>query len=182
MKLAKMTLILAAMLYLSGCASGAKVENMAYQGAQKNYSEALKQSVEVGDVTGGKETNPLWTSEISSEAFSSAVKQSLSDQGLLSENGRYKLTVNMLSVEQPFMGFDLEVTTYVQYSLVDSQDNSVVFKETIIAPYTATMNDAFAAVKRLRLANEGAGQKNIEMLLEKLSELKITKNQISLAE
>lgn len=182
MKLAKMTLILAAMLYLSGCASGAKVENMAYQGAQKNYSEELKQSVEVGDVTGGKETNPLWTSEISSEAFSSAVKQSLSDQGLLSENGRYKLTVNMLSVEQPFMGFDLEVTTYVQYSLVDSQDNSVVFKETIIAPYTATMNDAFAAVKRLRLANEGAGRKNIEMLLEKLSELKVTKNQISLAE
>jgi len=182
MKLAKMTLILAAILYLSGCASGAKVENMAYQGAQKNYSEELKQSVEVGDVTGGKETNPLWTSEISSDAFASAVKQSLSDQGLLSENGRFKLTVNMLSVEQPFMGFDLEVTTYVQYSLVDSQDNSVVFKETIIAPYTATMNDAFAAVKRLRLANEGAGQKNIEMLLEKLSELKITKNQISLAE
>lgn len=182
MKLAKMTLILAAMLYLSGCASGAKVENMAYQGAQKNYSAELKQSVEVGDVTGGKETNPLWTSEISSDAFSTAVKQSLSDQGLLSENGRYKLTVNMLSVEQPFMGFDLEVTTYVEYSLVDSEDNSVVFKETIIAPYTATMNDAFAAVKRLRLANEGAGQKNIEMLLEKLSELKITTNQISLAE
>ena len=88
----------------------------------------------------------------------------------------------MLSVDQPFMGFDLEVTTYVEYSLVDSTNDSVIFKETIIAPYTATMSDAFAAIKRLRLANEGAGQKNIEMLLEKLSELKINQSEISLAE
>ncbi|MBL1457324.1 MULTISPECIES: hypothetical protein [unclassified Methylophaga] len=182
MKIAKISLILVAILYLSGCASGAKVENMTYQGAQKNYSEGLKQSVEVAKVSGGKETNPLWTSEISSDAFSTAVKQSLSTQGLLSDNGRYKLTVNMLSVDQPFMGFDLEVTTYVEYSLVDSTNDSVIFKETIIAPYTATMSDAFAAIKRLRLANEGAGQKNIEMLLEKLSELKINQSEISLAE
>lgn len=182
MKIAKISFIFVAILYLSGCASGAKVENMTYQGAQKNYSEELKQSVEVAEVSGGKETNPLWTSEISSDAFSTAVKQSLSEQGLLSDEGRYKLTVNMLKVDQPFMGFDLEVTTYVQYSLVDSKDNLVVFKETIIAPYTATMNDAFAAVKRLRLANEGAGKKNIEALLEKLSELNIEESEISLAE
>jgi hypothetical protein len=44
------------------------------------------------------------------------------------------------------------------------------------------MSEAFAAIKRLRLANEGAGQKNIEMLLEKLSELKINQSEISLAE
>ena len=42
MKIAKISLILVAILYLSGCASGAKVENMTYQGAQKNYSEGLK--------------------------------------------------------------------------------------------------------------------------------------------
>ena len=78
-------------------------------------------------------------------------------------------------------GFDLEVKTHVQYTLTNSINNSILFNKTIVAPHTATFNDAFVAVKRLRLANEGSGMKNIEQFLEKLSELKINKNQISLA-
>ncbi len=62
-----------------------------------------------------KKTNPLWTSEISSEAFSGAVRGSLQAQGLLSDDGRYKLVVNMLKVDQPIFGLDFEVTTHVQY-------------------------------------------------------------------
>ncbi len=181
MKLIKFALILTAAIYITGCASGAKMENMTFHGEQKSYSEELKQSVGLSDVTGGKETNPAWISEISDEAFSGAVKRSLQEQGLLSDDGKYKLKVKLIKVEQPMFGFDLEVKTHVQYTLTNSINNSILFNKTIVAPHTATFNDAFVAVKRLRLANEGSGMKNIEQFLEKLSELKINKNQISLA-
>ena len=179
MKFTKIILILAAIIYLSGCASGAKMENMVFHGSQKVYSESLKDSLEVSSVTGGQKTNPAWTSEISSNAFSGAVKESLLAQGLLSDNGRYQLKVAMLRVDQPLFGLDLKVTTYVQYILTDISSGSIILNETVTAPYTATFSDAFAAVKRLRLANEGAGKKNIEALLEKLSALKIRENEVS---
>ena len=182
MKFVKIVLIVATIIYVSGCASGAKMENMTYQGDKKVYSEELHHNLEVSKISGGQETNPLWTSEISSEAFSGAVKQSLLAEGLLSEEGRYKLVVEMVKVEQPFFGLDLEVTTHVQYILTDSKNNSIVFDETIIAPQTATFSDSAIAIKRLRLANEGAGNKNIEAFLEKLSALNIDKNKISVSE
>jgi hypothetical protein len=62
------------------------------------------------------------------------------------------------------------------------ENNSIVFDETIIAPHTATFSDSAIAIKRLRLANEGAGNKNIEAFLEKLSALNIDKNEISVSE
>nr|VFJ49852.1 MAG: hypothetical protein BECKDK2373B_GA0170837_102630 [Candidatus Kentron sp. DK] len=103
-------------------------------------------------------------------------------QGLLSDDGRYKLVVKMLSVDQPILGLDLEVTTRVQYILTDSTNNAVVLDEVVIAPYIATFSDAAFAIERLRLANEGSGKKNIEGLLEKLSRLRIGKNEISLVQ
>ena len=182
MKIIKIALLLTAVIYITGCASGAKMENMAYKGEQKVYAQDLRQSVGLSGVSGGKRTNPAWTSEISDEAFSGAVKSSLEAQGLLSDEGVYKLSVQLIKVEQPLFGLDLEVKTHVQYTLTNSTDSSIVFHETIVAPHTATFDDAFAAVKRLRLANEGSGMKNIEKFLEKLSELKISENQISLME
>ena len=77
-------------------------------------------------------------------------------------------------------GMNLTVTTYVNYVLTDSSNNTVILNETIEAPYTATVGDSFAAIKRLRLANEGSGKENIKGLLEKLSALKINPNQVSL--
>lgn len=180
MKTIKMILILTTAAYLSACASGAKIENMSYQGEVKSYDGSFKENVGLSGVSGGKKTNPAWTSQISDEAFTGAVKSSLEAQGLLSKDGRYNLAIRMVKVKQPVFGLNFKVETHVQYTLTNSTDNSVVLNETIVAPYTATFNDAFAGVKRLRLANEGSGKKNIEKFLEKLSELKISKNQVSL--
>lgn len=181
MKLIKLMFVLATCSYLWGCASGAKMENMIYQGDQKNYPGEIQENMELGEVSGGQKTNPAWTSEIDNEAFSGAVKQSLISQGLYSENGKYRLKVNMLKVDQPLFGLDLTVTTYVRYTLTDTESGEIVFDETVIAPHTAGVGDAFVAVKRLRLANEGSAQKNIEELLNELSELRIDVQQISLA-
>ena len=88
----------------------------------------------------------------------------------------------MVEIDQPSFGFDMTVTTHVRYVLTDTTINSVIYDEIIVAPHTATVGDAFAGVKRLRLANEGSGKKNIEGLLEKLSKLKINKNEISVVQ
>ncbi|KEF31298.1 hypothetical protein D777_01647 [Marinobacter nitratireducens] len=181
MRIARTLAVLSALIYLTGCASGAQMGNMVYNGPVKTYDTAVKNSVNVTNVSGGEETNPAWTSEISNEAFSGALKQSLRKQGLLSGNGRYKLEALLLEVDQPVFGLDFEVTTHVKYVLTDRDNNgAVVLNETIVAPYTATIGDAFAAIKRLRLANEGSGKANIEGLLEKLSELKIQPGDVTL--
>jgi hypothetical protein len=180
MNFIKSALILITALYLTGCASGAKMEAMIYQGDQKQYDEKLTKEMNVGSVSGGEETNPAWTSEISDEAFSGALKESLKKQGLFSESGKYKLEVKMLKVDQPMFGLDLTVTTHIQYILKDTQSNRTIMDETIVAEHTATFSDAFAAITRLRLANEGSGLKNIEGVLKKLTGLKIAPQNISL--
>ncbi|MDB4000851.1 hypothetical protein N9451_00125 [bacterium] len=179
MKIIKYGLLVIISTYLLGCASGAQMENMVFQGEQKPYSAELNNNVVVDEVTGGKKTNPAWTSEIDNESFFGAVVGSLKSQGLYSDTGKYRLIVKMLKVEQPLFGLNLEVTTHVRYIVMRKSNNEVVFDDTIITPHTAGFDDAFAAVKRLRLANEGSANKNIEGLLEKLSQLNISANQIS---
>lgn len=174
MKYLRLTGLLLGSVLLYGCAAGAKVENMiAYEQGNLSYSEQLKQQVSVEKVTGGEETNPLWTSEISDAAFAGALRKSLDGEGLLGETGRYQLQANLLKVDQPLIGLDLEVVTHVEYILVDQQTRRIVLQETVVAPHTATVGDAFVAIERLRIANEGSGRKNIETLLTKLAALEI---------
>lgn len=146
MRNARILAVLAALLYLTGCASGAKMGNMVYDGQVKPYDAALQNNVDVTNVSGGEETNPAWTSEIDNNAFAGALKQTLQKQGLLAGSGRYQLEALLLEVDQPVFGLDFEVTTHVKYILTDRENNgAVVLNETIIAPYTATIGDAFAA-------------------------------------
>jgi len=79
------------------------------------------------------------------------------------------------------LGFDLKVTTQVRYVLSNKANNKTVLDETVTAAYTAGVSDAFMGTKRLRLANEGSAKKNIEGLLDKLSQLNIAPEEISLA-
>lgn len=182
MKIMKPIFVLLVCQYLFGCASGAKPENMVFMGEPKVYSAEILENLGVGEVNGGKKTNPAWTSEIDNDAFSNALMESLKSQGLYSDSGNYRLDVDMLKVEQPLFGWDTKVTTHVRYIVISVDRESVVFDETVVTPYTATVDDAFIGVKRLRLANEGSAQKNIEELLNKLSKLQIDSDEIKLSE
>lgn len=179
----KITTVSFIMIFLFGCASGARMENMAYTdtySSKKEFDPSLHNAIDVEQSVGGEETNPAWTSEIGNIQFTNAVKLSLSAHGLLSSSGgRYKLAIHMINVDQPIFGLDMTVTTHVRYTLYDSQTKTKVFDETIIAPYTATFSDAFLGMERLRLANEGSGKENIKGLIEKLSELKIKPKEVS---
>jgi hypothetical protein len=182
MKIVKLFFIAIITTHLYGCASGAKPENMTFSSEHINqYDPSLENSVNLTKVYGGETTNPLWTSEISNEAFRTALLTSLINEGLYAESGRFELKATLERVDQPIFGLDFEVTTYVRYTLTDSQTSEVIFSELIDAAFTAGIGDAFVGVQRLRLANEGAGKSNIEALMNKLAELEIKADDIALA-
>ena len=167
-----------AFLLLTGCASGAKMQNMVAT-PNLSYNLGLKKQISAQQVTGGSETSPLWTSEISCQSFKAAIESSLKSEGLFSDKGRYTLKANIIDVGQPFMGFNMTVTTHVRYILTDVRTNKIVLDEIIVTPFTATVSDAFVAVTRLRLANEGAGKANIKGLLKKLASLQVETQDVS---
>ncbi len=169
----KLRLILALFLVASlfGCASPAMVDNMVYTGSQKTYPSEIENNMEIRTTKGGKETNPMWTSEIDNESLQAALQRSLDQQGLLSETGNYKLDVTLIAADQPIFGLNFKVTTVIRYVITEAGSANIIFEESITAQFTATVGDAFVAIKRLRLANEGSVRTNIEMFLNRLSKL-----------
>ncbi len=128
-------------------------------------------------VTGGKETNPLWTSQISSDAFAQALRDSIQKSGLFSSvtdgGANYKLNAFLGKVDQPMFGLSLTVKMEVSYTLVDTRSGKTVWQKDVASQYTAHPSEAFAAVKRLRLANEGAARANIQQALADMSTLSL---------
>ena len=171
-----------------GCATPARVEQMTIPSEEVVHYDGdtpLENDVTVESVTGGQDTNPLWTSEIGNDEFRQALEQSLAAANLLSpeeNNAHYKLSAIMLSVNQPVIGVSMTVTTTIQYVLIDITSNKELLIETIVAPYTAKFSDALLGVERLKLANEGSARANITQLIQKLYELKISENQVSVSQ
>ena len=161
----KICLILALGLLVTACAAPARVGNMVPEKEQNvsvQGSSPFAKQVRIEDVSGGKETNPMWTSQVGNKEFEDALKFALLNHNLLAkEEGRYSLSVKMIQLDQPIFGADFTVTAEVQYTLTDTIQNSIVFDEKITRPFTATMSDAFYGVERLRLANEGAIKTNL---------------------
>ena len=186
MKLSKIIIAYAFVLFLAGCgASSAQRNNMAVQGSLvgsgQQYDNSLKSNMTVIEVSGGKKTNPLWTSEIDNPEFKGALEDSLKTAGLLGDSAtaKYQLKAELLKVKNPPFGFDMTVTTEIKYLLTESAGGKEIINKTITASYTAKVGDAFVAVKRLRLANEGSAKMNISEFLKELSNLKIGANQVT---
>ena len=166
-----------ALAVLQGCASAAKIENMVPTDVERvDPKSALADQIYISGASGGDETNPMWTSEISAEDFRKALEQALSNSGLLSEmrsSGQYELRVFLDEVDQPFVGLDMTVTTKITYEVIQRDTRERVFREQITASHTATMSEQFYGVERLRLANEGSAEENIKIFIERLLDLEI---------
>ena len=165
-------------LLLSACATAPDVKDMIVDvepGQVRTYDPGLENNIAVKSIGGGDETNPLWTSEIETEGFKSALVESLKASGLLSaeENAAsYHLSAEIQSVDQPMFGFDMTVTAVVKYTLTAIDRGNEIFIKTLTSKHTATMGDAFYGPERLKIANEGAVKQNITQLLEELSKLR----------
>jgi hypothetical protein len=159
---------------LSACASGADpgamtVTSQVTAANAKPFPAALTHAMCVRDVTGGEETNPMWASKVDDASFKTALTGSLDGAGLLSTDTScaFPLDVNLLGLSQPSIGFDMTVTSHVNYKVFD-HNNDPLLLATIDAPFTATVGDAFAGVERLKLANEGSIRTSIGMFFDKL--------------
>ena len=166
-------------ILITGCASPARVDQMTASGGLSRtvaQDSPLKGSIGIKEVTGGRETNPMWVSSVSSVDFESALEDSLLSAGLLNpvpSSGRFQLIADLVRLDQPMFGFDLTVTATVRYSVVERRTGKEIYSRVIPTPFTATVSDAFLAVTRLKIANEGTIKKNIEALIAELVKLQV---------
>lgn len=163
---------------LSGCAAPARNEQMVAQTAPADriLKTAMSNNIAVSGVSGGKDTNPMWVSKVSSGEFEQALEASLREAGMLSagkQDGKYVLAAALEKLDQPIMGFSLTVTATVNYVLTERATGKEVMSKRIAVPYTAKASDAFAAVERMRLANEGAVRVNIGELIGEIRKVGI---------
>jgi hypothetical protein len=168
---AKLLLLVATVALLSACATAAKVDSMSMSATERYYYQPdrpLSGRITVGTVTGGKDTNPMWTSEIGGAEFSAALRDSLETARLLNSTALadFEIDAELLRVDQPMFGFTFNVNTEVLYTLRDKQSGEIVLREPIHAVGTATTGDAFAGVKRLRIATEKSAQENIKRIVD----------------
>ena len=163
----------AAVLFnLGGCATPATSQAMTVKpGSTATVNPRLKGAVKVADVTGGKETSPLWTSQVDNAGFRKALVDSLAISGYLATDAsqaRYSVSADLVELDQPLMGFTLEVKSNVNYK-VSGPGGTRSYP--VKATGSATVSDAFAAVERLRIANERSVLENIKAFLNELAKL-----------
>ncbi|HEY2034019.1 MAG TPA: hypothetical protein VGH02_10080 [Rhizomicrobium sp.] len=170
-KIAGRIALLAMAAALAGCASAADPNAMVTTSVPTAapFPEKLQHAMCVRTVTGGESTNPLWVSKVGNDGFKAALSTSLDRVGLSAPASgcSYPIDVNLLGLSQPMMGFDLTVTSHVNYKVYDSSGQPLLLS-TIDAPYTAKVGDAFIAVERMKLANEGSIRTSIDMFFDKL--------------
>lgn len=168
----RLFLVCGAVAGLAACAEGAEPAGMTVQASTVPAvadASPVKNAIAVGTVSGGEETNPLWKSEVSNENFKTALEDSLTQSTLKGDgNAPFVMNAKLVSLRQPLMGFDLKVTSTVEYTVLPTGKTAPIMQETVVTPYTANFSDAFGAVKRLRLANEGAMRENIKEMITRL--------------
>lgn len=174
-----------ALLVAGGCATPARVEGMSVAASEVGIATAppaLRGNVAIHDVTGGKETNPMWMSSVGSAEFQQALEASLRAVGMLAQtrmSGKYTLVAHLEHLEQPLVGASLTVTATIQYVVSERASGKIVFATKVTEPYTAAFSDAFLGVERLGLANEGAIKANIAKFISQLAGQKLASIEIS---
>ena len=157
---------------LGACATPADPAAMALTtpaATDKPFPLPLQHAMCVRAVTGGEKTNPLWASKVDNDGFKTALKSSMGGAGLLADGDgcHFPVDVNLLGLSQPAMGFDMTVTSHVNYKVYDTAGQPLVLA-TVDAPYTAKFSEAFIGVERLKKANEGAIRESITQFFGKL--------------
>ncbi len=165
-----------ALLLLAACAEPARVSQMAVPNILAPVvasNPELLGSMSVGEISGGKATNPIWTSQVDNPQFHEALERSLEFNGLLappSQPSRFVVSAVLIDLDQPLFGLNLTVVPRVEYRVVETGSEADLIREEMTTPYTAEFSSAFIAVERLRLANEGAIRESIKRFLIRFGE------------
>lgn len=125
----------------------------------------VKNKVRNVGVSGGRETNPLLTSDVGNEEFRVALIDSLLAAGIYhGQAGNYELSATITDIDQPLFGFTFTVRVKVNYLLRNLKTHTVLFERVISSEGSASPGDEFIGVHRLRVAKERAMKNNIKAL------------------
>lgn len=168
-QLATISVLILGIVQLTGCATSATSQAMTVQPQTTSIvNPKLKNSIRVDAVNGGKDTNPLWTSQVDNAGFKKALEDSLAIAGYLAAANTsppYTLSADLKELDQPLFGLTFDVKSSVVYKL---SGNGATKDYPVNATGTASVSDAFVAIERLRIANERSIQENIKALLKEL--------------
>ncbi|HQC45755.1 MAG TPA: hypothetical protein PLC97_11120 [Myxococcota bacterium] len=161
-----------AIALLVGCASPATQQSMSVtaQDIPTKVNAKLKGQLAVRTIGGGKETNPMWISQVDGQGFKGALDKSLAVAGYKAVDGsaaKYSVDANLQDLDQPFMGFTFDVVSTVLYT-VTGEGQQKQFP--ITATGSASTSDAFIGMERMRIANERSIKENIKQFLLKLGD------------
>lgn len=167
----KWLLICTTISVLFGCATPANKQAMSISASDMTgtKSAALKNAVVVRNTSGGKSTNPLWTSQVDNEGFKGALEQSLAIVGYKAADpttARYVVDVELKKIDQPIFGGAFTVPSNVVYTV---SDGSTIKTFPINAAGTAKFSDHWVGVERLRLATEKSVKENIREFINQIS-------------
>ncbi len=174
----KITTILISLCLLlsSGCNIAANSDRM----VPEEFEIVKKHpfTVSVNESTGGRETNPLWTSEISNSAFTRALNNALIKSGVFQSvikgnNANYSLNVQIINYSHPLMGIDFDVNIKTKWDLMETKTFEIIWSDIIKTTYRAKFTDTLLAAERLQKANEGSVRVNIKEGIKRLSLLNL---------
>lgn len=164
---------------LSACTTGARRGALTAPLTEATLIDSahpLFQAVVVGAVTGGRTTDLVGASQISSVDFRRALQTSLDVRAMFADedpvapqDARFLLEATIEQVEREILDINVDVTTVILYELTDIDTGAVLFVRRVRATYEAPFTDSFIRSERFRLANEGSGQANISAFLDALA-------------
>jgi len=164
-RIVRASMAIGLLVLTAACAQPSRPEAMAAGRPTDAPPQVSGARFSVGQVAGGEETNPMWTSEVSAAAFQAALTASLANAGLHDAGSNLQIDAVLEDLDQPLAGFDMTVTSQVTYRVVNGSSD-ILLEQRVVAPHTATVGDAFLGMERLRLANEGSIRANITRFIE----------------
>lgn len=150
---------------LAACATqqAMTVDNGATVTSIPKYRNAMA----VRSATGGRVMNAATVMGVQNEPFKAALESSLAANGYLAKSGPPKFYVDaeILNLDQPVIGLDLDVTADVSYKISGA---GAAATYPIKTTARATFSDSPIAIDRMRIANERVMQQNIRQFLQAL--------------
>jgi hypothetical protein len=154
---------------LSGCAGATRPAELAVRTAPASTTSSLAGQIRLVRLERGQVGDPMWTAEMGSSSFVTALAHSLAAAGYLAPDPDAATVVVTATVErfdQPLKGINYDITSKVRYTV---SANGEIRDIPIVATGSATLVDHVVAAERLRIANERAVKANIRAFLDKLA-------------
>jgi hypothetical protein len=169
MQVVRMALVAA--VVCTGCmAKAPRPARMAPDSGFVDAGSALRRAVAVGNVTGGKKTNPLVSSRVGAAEVREALTLALRARGMHADDpagAPFRLDVAILEVTEP-EGYTTRVHAVLRYAL-RARDGGTRFDRVVDTVGEASISEVFYGVERLRVANERAIRANLADAFEALA-------------